>query len=38
MIYKNKESSKVYKKWEDYEISLSQNVAGAIDSFKPVNR
>ncbi len=37
-IYKNKESNKAYKKWEDYEISLSGNVLNKIISFKPINR
>ena len=36
--YKYKETSKSYKKWNDYEVSLPENTVKAISSFKPVNR
>ena len=37
-IYKNKESNKSYKKWEDYELSLPGNVLNKVVSFRPINR
>lgn len=36
--YKNKESSKVFKKWDEYEVSLPENVLGSISLFNPVHR
>ena len=36
--YKNKESFKVFKKWDDYEVSLPENTVNSISSVKPVNR
>lgn len=35
--YKNKESSKVFKKWDEYEVSLPENVLGSISLFNPVH-
>lgn len=37
-IYKNKESQKAFKKLDDYEISLSENIINDVASFKPINR
>ena len=37
-IYKQKENQKSYKQWEEYEISVSNNMLEKIAIFKPTNR
>lgn len=35
--YKQKLASKEYKKWNNYSIELSQNIAEKLSSFIPTN-
>lgn len=37
-IYKQKESQKTNKKWQNYEVKIPSNTANQIAAFRPTNR